>query len=278
MSFLTRQTRSARRSHTGAGYPYTVISVSKESVCADCGSPTENVLCNDCLRVFKSDLELISWLLEQLGITASKQAVMGSRAGGKSAETPDPVHWGAARARTALLKAVNDCARELIDDGIAGLSDTLMDNFRHFTTWLPAARHFKEIDAAVTNGMFVIDCSPPKSVFRAPCDVNGCEGEWWTIPGDDEYANCNVCGVVVGNEQVNRRLNNAIDGHLFSITEMALAMSIKLGKDVSRQRIHDLTRRKHDPLRPRGRTHDGHDLYSVADVELRMAQHGNRKK
>lgn len=251
--------------------------MAKDSVCGACDSPTENVLCNDCLRVFKSDLELVSWLGEQLGITASKQAVMGERAGGKSAETPDPVHWGAAAARRKLIDVVNACTKDLTDAGLIGISDTAIDGLSHFTTWPPAVEHFIAIDRAVARGMKVIDCSPPKSVFRAPCDVNNCEGEWWTIPGDD-YVSCNVCGIVVSSDRVNRRLNDAIDGHLFSITEMALAISIKLGRDVSRQRIHDLTRRKHDPLRPRGRTQDGHDLYSVADVELRMAQHGNRKK
>lgn len=177
-----------------------------------------------------------------------------------------------------LEAALVHCAMAMAADlGIAYYKPLafLLENSDKMTIWAPAAEHLDRIDAAVGRAMKIIDCAPPKSEFRAPCDVEGCAGEWWTIPGDT-YVSCNACGIVVSEAKVKERLTNMLDGHLYSVTDMALVMSIKTGRDIKRQKIYDLTKRGVDPLTPRGRTPEGINLYSVSDVESRMARSGRK--
>jgi hypothetical protein len=250
--------------------------VGKESVCGHCDSPTENVLCNDCIRVFRSNIEIAKWLLEQLGITASRQAVMGQKYGGKSAETPDPVHWGAAAAKATLQYELDSCATAMARDLrllVGNAIEFLDDHIHDLAIWMPAGKHSRLIDAAVSRAMKAIDCEPPKSIYQAPCDVTGCEGEWWTIPGDPGYVSCYQCGITVSREGVIRRLNEVVDGNLYSITEIALIASMRLGRNIDRDQVYQLTQRRLNPLQPRGRAADGVKLYSIADVEPRLRRH-----
>jgi hypothetical protein len=152
------------------------------SECSIDGRPADSAfLCRGCLDALKAELRSVAWLVEQLGVTLTRQARVGQRNGPRSAETPLPFHLRASVDLETLRDGLGMWALAVAEQrGILLESDPTP---AAFASWL--LRHPNDVaqhpDAAELHGDVLamteaarrtIDL-PPQKHFVGPCDDCG---------------------------------------------------------------------------------------------------------
>jgi hypothetical protein len=179
------------------------------STCAThCGRPTRDTLalCNGCLWALECDLGDVAWLDEQLELVLSRLAVLGEHNGGRSAETPMPVHPGALEARSDLRVALVGWVRDMAEgtaeswpeDTMPAMAAWLLKRMDHVAVHPAAEDIHGEIVGAVRFAARVIDLPANRTTFPVgPCPELGCLGEIRAyIPAQPERParmECSVC-------------------------------------------------------------------------------------
>jgi hypothetical protein len=159
------------------------------SICASgCGRPTRDTLalCNSCLWALECDLGDVAWLDEQLELVLSRLAVLGEHNGGRSAETPMPVHPGALKARSDLRVALVGWVRDMAEgtmqvwpeDTLPAMAGWLLKRMDRIAVHAAAEDIHGEIVSAVRFAARVIDLPANRTTFPVgPCPELGCQGE-----------------------------------------------------------------------------------------------------
>jgi hypothetical protein len=158
------------------------------TLCAThCGRPTRDtlLLCNGCLWALECDLGDVAWLDEQLELVLSRLAVLGEHNGGRSAETPMPVHPGALKARSDLRVALVGWVRDFAEgtthwpeDTLAAMAGWLLKRIDRIAVHPAAEDIHGEIVGAVRFAARVIDLPANRTTFPVgPCPELGCAGE-----------------------------------------------------------------------------------------------------
>jgi hypothetical protein len=153
-----------------------------------CGRPTRDtlLLCNGCLWALECDLGDVAWLDEQLELVLSRLAVVGEHNGGRSAETPMPVHPGALKARSDLRAALVGWVRDFAEgtmqawpaDTLAAMASWLLKRIDRIAVHPAAEDIHGEIVGAVRFAARVIDLPANRTTFPVgPCPEIGCQGE-----------------------------------------------------------------------------------------------------
>jgi hypothetical protein len=152
-----------------------------------CGRPTRDTLalCNGCLWALECDLGDVAWLDEQLELVLSRLAVLGEHNGGRSAETPMPVHPGALKARSDLRAALVGWVRDMADgtthwpaDTLPAMAGWLLKRIDRIAVHPAAGDIHGEIVGAVRFAARVIDLPANRTTFPVgPCPELGCTGE-----------------------------------------------------------------------------------------------------
>jgi hypothetical protein len=179
------------------------------SLCAThCGRPTRDTLalCNGCLWALECDLGDVAWLDEQLELVLSRLAVVGEHNGGRSAETPMPVHPGALKARSDLRAALVGWVRDFAEgtmqawpaDTMPAMAGWLLKRLDRIAVHPAAEDIHGEIVSAVRFAARVIDLPANRTTFPVgPCPELGCQGEIRAyIPAQPERParmECSVC-------------------------------------------------------------------------------------
>ena len=152
------------------------------SACAVDARPSPDAnLCRGCIDALRAELKQVPWLVEELGVTLTRQARVGERHGPRSAERPLPYHLSAA----VDLETLRDGLR-MWAETVAKVRGLVVD-----TPWDPAAvarwllRFSSEVaqhpDAAELHADVLamteaarrtIDL-PPQRHFVGPCDACG---------------------------------------------------------------------------------------------------------
>jgi hypothetical protein len=153
-----------------------------------CGRPTRDTLalCNGCLWALECDLGDVAWLDEQLELVLSRLAVVGEHNGGRSAETPMPVHPGALKARSDLRVVLVGWVRDFAEgttqpwpeDTLPAMAGWLLKRMDHVAVHPAAEDIHGEIVSAVRFAARVIDLPANRTTFPVgPCPELGCQGE-----------------------------------------------------------------------------------------------------
>jgi hypothetical protein len=152
-----------------------------------CGRPTRDtlLLCNGCLWALECDLGDVAWLDEQLELVLSRLAVVGEHNGGRSAETPMPVHPGALKARSDLRVVLVGWVRDFAEgtthwpeDTLTAMAGWLLKRINRIAVHPAAEDIHGEIVGAVRFAARVIDLPANRTTFPVgPCPELGCQGE-----------------------------------------------------------------------------------------------------
>jgi hypothetical protein len=139
------------------------------------------MICRGCLDALKAELRSVAWLVEQLGVTLTRQARVGQRNGPRSAETPLPFHLRASVDLETLRDGLGMWALAVAEQ--RGILLESAPTPAAFASWL--LRHPNDVaqhpDAAELHGDVLamteaarrtIDL-PPQKHFVGPCDDCG---------------------------------------------------------------------------------------------------------
>ena len=180
-----------------------------EQLCATgCGRPTRDVLllCETCRWALECDLGDVPWLDEQLELVLRRDAVISEHAGGRSAETPLPLHTGALEARSQLRATLVGWVRDLAETGgdaypadtMPAMALWLLARINRIVVHPAAADVHSEIVGAVRLAWRVVDAPANRTTFPVgPCPEAGCQGEVRAyIPAQPERSarmECSAC-------------------------------------------------------------------------------------
>ena len=160
-----------------------------ERLCATgCGRPTRDVLllCETCRWALECDLGDVPWLDEQLELVLRRDAVISEHAGGRSAETPLPLHTGALEARSQLRATLVGWVRDLAETGgdaypadtMPAMALWLLARINRIVVHPAADDVHAEIVGAVRYAWRVVDLPANRTTFPVgPCPEAGCQGE-----------------------------------------------------------------------------------------------------
>ena len=252
------------------------------SECRGCGKATRDqaYACDDCADELGRALSEVPWLEIELEVTISRQkgAVYdGSNTAG--AETPTPVHWAAAEARThlrgMLVSWIKLCAEEGVrsSDSRPGLpADTLTDMAR----WLlwrvdglalheAGAEAVEELTSAVAHCHRFIDIRPERH-YVGPCPA--CERDMYAVKVEAGIT-CQGCGESHSVTDLREWMNKQIGGRLVTAREGATLLS-RYGLETKQGTIDKWRERKR--LTELGHTTAGHRVYLWEEL-LTLAQH-----
>jgi hypothetical protein len=152
------------------------------SECSIDGRPADSAfLCRGCLDALKAELRSVAWLVEQLGITLTRQARVGQRNGPRSAETPLPFHLRASVDLETLRDGLGMWALAVAER--RGVALDAAATPAAFAAWLLrwAGEVAQHPDAAELHGDVLamteaarrtIDL-PPQRHYCGPCDLCG---------------------------------------------------------------------------------------------------------
>ena len=173
-----------------------------------CGRPTRDtlMLCPSCLWALECDLGDVAWLDEQLELVLSRLAVVAEHNGGRSAETPMPIHPGAFKARSELRVILVGWVKDLVElhgyrypaDTLPAMAGWLLKNADRLAVHPAAADIHGEIVGAVRFAGRVVDLPANRTTFPVgPCPELTCAGEVRAyIPANPERParmECSVC-------------------------------------------------------------------------------------
>jgi hypothetical protein len=146
----------------------------------------------------------VAWLDEQLELVLSRLAVLGEHNGGRSAETPMPIHLGAAAARYELREALTNATKQINTERtypghtLPLLAGWLLAHLDRIATHTAAAKIYGDIHSAIRFAAKMIDLPANRTTFPVgPCPELGCQGEIRAyIPAQPERParmECSVC-------------------------------------------------------------------------------------
>ena len=226
-----------------------------------CGRPTRDTLtvCDTCGDELARALGEVPWLDEQLDITITRTVGIDYRALGAAAssESPSPLNWTAAEARThlraLLVSWIRFCSEESVrsSDPRDGLP---ADNLSAMSRWLmwrvdglalneigPDA--VEEISSAVAHCHRLVD-RPAERQYLGACSVCP-EGRLYARPGGKQ-ATCHACDAGLDADVVRRRLLDELDDRLCTAAEIARLstyLGLKSGREQVRNRINQWHKR-----------------------------------
>lgn len=187
----------------------------------------ERRICHTCAGQLTRDIAELPALLDDLAITLSRQARIGSRNGkARAAERPLPYDLRASEAGDVLRSTLVGWVRELYD----GVELWPTDSLHAMALWLhvreprllnhPAAEEaVDEIGAATQLARCVTD-RPLAKVYAGPCDADGCDGELYAKPFDADVA-CPECGITHAVDERREAMLAELDEMLFPLTQIA---------------------------------------------------------
>jgi len=184
-------------------------------------------------------LAAVPELVDQLNVAASKQAKIstGGKAGKGTAHLKEPINWGAAAARDALLVEW------------ALWHDSLEEIRRH----PKAAEIVAGIGRAVKNGYQAIDRAAHRQ-YLGTCEANDgdgavCHAELWIKPGAHQVT-CTQCETTRSVSERREWLLEQADDMIFTPREASQYVGDVGGFPVGQQRIRNYIDRKRIPNRP----------------------------
>lgn len=198
--------------------------------------PTADALiCQSCLDDLRAELRQVPWLVEQLGITLTRQARVGERNGPRSSETPLPYHVGASDELDVLRDTLWVWARAVAEQ--RGIDLPEVKDSVELGQWM--LRHPHDIaqhtDVGELHGdvlailktiRHTIDLGPDRR-FLGPCDNCGEELNIWIYPGHlPKHVYCSTEGCGAEYDMAERRvwLLEAAYDRLLTATEMSRAI------------------------------------------------------
>jgi hypothetical protein len=256
--------------------------------CGECGSPVgdQGYLCTGCSDQLARMLGDLVGLLAEVETTATRQAVMGSDGGRKSAETPLPLNWRAAelldQARTVLTTWARDiwesstppagphCVRcahpscQLMTPPApsnVGLIGYLIRHIAWMRQRAEAVELFRDVRQVRHGAMQVID-RPPEQLYAGPCDA--CGEDLYCQPGA-ALVRCRTtdCRSAYDVQQRREWLLAAAEDYLATALMISRAVT-SLGMPVTYDRIRKWASR--DRIAAHSVDRDGRPLYRVGDV------------
>jgi hypothetical protein len=158
------------------------------STCA-CGRPvTDATCCQGCANRFAVDLGDVPWLVGQLTLTITRQAVLDQRNGPRSAETPVAFHLkasdvldrltGTLTSWVRLVSEERGHGRKLPAPGPSSLAGWLLAEVEWIRHHDAGAEAFDEIGDRVRDARHVVDTPRNRATFPVcPCPETDCPGE-----------------------------------------------------------------------------------------------------
>ncbi len=244
-----------------------------------CGRPVQDAtICSTCTDDLERDLLAVAIFRDELETTLSRQAVMGERNGGKSAEVPMAYHPGASEALDVLRSTLVGWVRIAVEEDGADWPENTLDAMADLLAcrlnWLrrhqAAPEAVDEIHAAVSLARRMVDRPPPRW-YAGPCheDFQGspCAGQLYARPGATEVV-CPTCEAI--HDVAARRdwLRQSVKDHLGTASEISALCRSLLGDLVTSAMIRGYAHRGSiaphgETVDPRGRTVP---LYRLDDV------------
>jgi hypothetical protein len=248
---------------------------------------TDALICQSCLEELKTELRQVPWLVEQLGITLTRQARVGERNGPRSSETPLPYHVGASDELDVLRDTLWMWARAVAEQ--RGIDLPEVKDSVELGQWMLRHPHdiAQHVDVGELHGDVLailktirrtIDLGPNR-FFLGPCDNCGADLYVWARAGAERlpsYARCATEGCGAEYDMAERRawLLEAAYDRLLTAAEMSRAIRALLPGD--KEISSDLIRQWAHRGRIVKYLHHPHDLkrqprYRVEDV-VQMAR------
>lgn len=239
-------------------------------------------LCHGCLDELKSELRSVAWLVEQLGITLTRQARVGQRNGPRGAETPLPFHLRASVDLETLRDGLGMWARAVAESrGIPGVIECF--DAEAVSLWL--LRHSNDIaqhpDVAELHGDILamthaaqrtIDL-PPQRHFVGPCDECGADLYCGPQARDVACATPECDAVYPVAERRIWLLEQAVD-QLRTAAELSRELPWIGGVTISRKMINQWAVRGHvTKYLPHPRDPRGYPRFRVGEIIDRARRH-----
>jgi hypothetical protein len=211
-------------------------------------------------------LAVIVELHDELEVTLTRQAVLGSRSESRSAETPLPFHTTASDVAGEVRGVLVAWCRLLIEEyGDPYPADTVPAIAGHLAGRAEVLRHHEAAPVAVAEitdlarrVQRVVDRLPERR-YLGLCE---CEAVLTANPGD-LHAACRVCGAVVDVEARRGAMLAALDDQLLTLADVVRAVSSlaePIPLDTAKSWVH------RGRLTGHGRDATGVALYRVGDV------------
>jgi hypothetical protein len=245
------------------------------------------VLCRGCLDALKAELRSVAWLVEQLGVTLTRQARVGQRNGPRSAETPLPFHLAASTDLESLADELDMWARAVAKQrGIeVDAAREPVALARWLLRWAGEVAQFPdaaELHAGVLSmteaARRTVDL-PPQKRYVGPCE--DCGNDLY-VPalgsGTPRFVRCaarverdgdvEACGAEYPLEARRAWLLEQAYDRLLTASEMSRAIrELAPGKPISRNLISQWgARGRIARYLPHPRDPHGHTRYRVEDV------------
>jgi hypothetical protein len=245
------------------------------SECAVDGRPADSAfLCRGCLDALKAELRSVAWLVEQLGVTLTRQARVGQRNGPRSAETPLPFHLRASVDLETLRDGLGMWALAVAER--RGVALDAAATPATLAAWLLrwAGEVAQHPDAAELHGDVLamteaarrtIDL-PPQKHFVGPCD--DCGEDLYCGPSAKVVA-CRTEGCEFSAEVESRRiwlLEAAVD-QLRTAAELSRELPWIGGVTIDRKRINQWAARGQVvKYLPHARDPHGYPRFRVGEI------------
>jgi len=247
-----------------------------------CDRPTRDdaYVCDDCADELGRALGDVTWLVEELETTITKQrGKTESGGGGASAEKPLPYHEAAAEAlrnlRALLVLWVRFCSEEgvrssdprdgLPEDNLPAMSRWLLWRVDGLTLHDIGPEAHDEITNAVATCRRVIDRAPERQ-YVGPC---ACGRDLYRKPGA-QVVRCRFCEAEYDADALTNSLRDQIMGRLVTAREGATLLS-RFDLETKQATIDKWRERKR--LVERGHNTRGHRLYLFDELLTLAAQH-----
>lgn len=241
-----------------------------------CGRPIphhdNSTTCPACWNRLEQDLAQMTWLVDELDTTITRQSVAGYRIGPRGNDKPLPYNLAASDALDLLHRTLWPWTREALDahphdpfrgsPTAVGLARTLLRHYPWLRNHPDGYSAVEEITYAVKLATRSID-TPPTSTYIGPCDTTDCTAELHVRPGATR-ARCHLCGEVTDVETKMRAAYTAASDRSWDLHEatsiirnagMTPATPVQVDRWVRSGRIH-----------PTGHTADGAPLYRLQDL------------
>lgn len=239
-------------------------------VCSKCESVLRQAIIRAGITYEREDHGTVLCILDELDVQMSRQARMGSRSGGRSAETPIPFDARAAKAHAAMSHVLTSWARHYgaIGPDLAGPRRSAHWLRRHLTeimTSIDAAMMHADLSGVITKALVVIDRADTKEyigICSAPSMQGACSMDLYA-PLDTPSLTCPQCGTAHDVKARRLVMLDAARGMLLNATEVARITAIYGGR-VTPEQIYKWKHRGR--LIPRAITSEGHPRYRLGDV------------
>jgi hypothetical protein len=243
--------------------------------CAVDGRPTDSAnLCHGCLDALKAELRSVAWLVEQLGITLTRQARIGARNGPRGSETPLAFHLRASVDLETLRDGLGMWARAVADNRAVDAPEGdpaawLLRHGNDIAQHPDAAELHGDVLAMTKAARATIDL-PPQRHFVGPCEDCGEDLYCSTLA---KVVTCQTPECGFSADVTERRiwlLEQAVD-QLRTAAELSRELPWIAGVTIDRKLINQWASRgvgglKLTPFLPHPRDPRGHTRYRLGEV------------